>query len=687
MTALKFASSNKLPARRVLLTWLVMTLIAVLFTLAVGDRMRRGVFDGWQSIRPRDLSATDVRVVLVDDKSIEAVGPWQWPRYYLARLTDELTERKARVIAFDIMFPEHDRVGPETFASLYPELSPAAVAEIRSMEPMDQSFGRAIGMGPVVLAHAGVDEAPPDQAALMDEPIAGPLPPKVEHWQAELAAIPELDDVALGHGLINVPPDKDGVVRSVPLVMRAGGKARPGFAAEIARNAVGAGAVISTPGGVRIGDRLVPADRRGRMYLHFGTFPRENTISAAGVIGKSRHIRADEFAGKIVLIGVTAEGSSDIAATPIAAQEFGPLVQAQAVDAILRAGWLVRPGWAGPAEWGAAALLSLLALAAAVLSRPYRFFLALIFALVPVVSWLAFTRAGMLLDPARPMLVGGGAVAGVALGLFALARIERERLRDALVQERLSAAEAEGELQAARAIQLGMVPPRERLRNLDPRVDLDALLEPARSIGGDYYDAMRIGDDQIGFAIADVTGKGVPAALFMAMSKALTSAALSRMQADPATMTAAINAELLKDNSEAMGVAILLGILDLATGEVRMVCAGHEDPLLLSPGSTAKRIRLEGGPPLCVTDYAYPLEELTLQPGETLLLVTDGVTEAQDPQGALFGRDRILAEPELTGASSTALVEMIRDRVRHFEEGLEATDDLTVMALRYLGTT
>ena len=153
---------------------------------------------------------------------------------------------------------------------------------------------------------------------------------------------------------------------------------------------------------------------------------------------------------------------------------------------------------------------------------------------MPIASWLAFSNAALLLDPARPLLVGGGAVAGVAMGLFALARIERERLREALVQERIVAAETEGELQAARAIQLGMVPPRARLRSLDPRVDLDALLEPAKSVGGDFYDAMKIGDDQLGFAVGDVTGKGVPAALFMAMSKALTSAALSRMQADPA---------------------------------------------------------------------------------------------------------------------------------------------------------
>lgn len=686
MTGSKSASSLKWPARRVLVTWLVMTLLAVLATIAVGDRMRRGVFDSWQSARPRDLSGTDVRVVLIDDKSIQAVGPWQWPRYYLARLTDELTKRQAKVIAFDVLFPEHDRVGPETFAALYPELSPAAAAEIKSMVPMDQAFSRAIGMGPVVLAHAGVDEAPPDQPALMDEPIAGPLPPAIEHWHAELAAIPELDDAALGHGLINVPPDKDGVIRSVPLVMRAGDKARPGFAAEIARNAVGVEAVIPTAASVRFGDRVVSVDRRGRMYLHFGKFPPENTISAAAVIGDAPYLKKDEFAGKIVLIGVTAEGSSDITATPLASQEFGPLVQAQAVDAILRGGWLVRPAWAGPAEWAIAALLALLALGNAVFGRANRIILAVIFASLPVVSWLAFARGSTLLDPARPMLVGGGAVAGVAIGLFALARAERERLREALVQERVSAAETDGELQAARAIQLGMVPQRERLRELDPRVDLDALLEPARSIGGDYYDAMKIGDDQVGFAIADVTGKGVPAALFMAMSKALTSAALSRMQADPATMAAAINMELLKDNSEAMGVAILLGILDLTSGEVRLVCAGHEDPMLLSAEGRVERIRLEGGPPLCVADFDYPLETLTLKPGESLVLVTDGVTEAQDAQGALFGRDRILVEGGLNGGSSTAVVDAIRDRVRLFEEGLEATDDLTVMALRYLGS-
>ena len=681
MTGLKSASSRKWPARRVLVAWLVMTTLAVLASLALGQRMQRGVFDSWQSLSPRDLSSTDVRVVMIDDRSIEAVGPWQWPRYYLARLTEQLAAGGAKVIAFDILFPEHDRVGPDSFASLYPELSPTAAAEVRALQPMDQLFGQVIGSAPVVLAHAGVEEAPEGQPPLGDAPITGTMPAAVDSWPAELAAIPELDDVALGHGLINVRPDSDGITRSVPLILRTDGKPRPGFAAEIARNMAESQAMAVTDSSVRIGGRAPPVDRQGRMRLHFGNFPHDKIVSAALILGKSRKLDPGIFAGKPVIIGLSAEGSSDIAATPLAAEEFGPLVQAQAVDAILRGGWLERPSWTGPAEWALAALLALLALGAARYGKRYRIAVALAFAAVPITSWLAFANASLLLDPARPLLVGVGSVAGVALGLFAIARIDRERLREALVQERVAAAETHGELQAARAIQLGMVPPRERLRQLDPRVDLDALLEPARSIGGDYYDVIKIGDDQIGFAVADVTGKGVPAALFMAMSKALTSAALSRMQADPATMAAAINNELLKDNGETMSVTMLLGILDLTTGEVRMVCAGHEDPLLLSADGTARRVRLEGGLPLCVAELPYPLETLIMQPGETLVLITDGVTEAQDPDGRLFGRDAIL----VGGPDSTAIIEGIRDQVRAFEQGAEATDDLTVMAVRYLG--
>jgi adenylate cyclase len=684
MTGSKSGSRARRPGGRVLGTWLAATLIAALLSMLLGERVRNTVFDSWQAVSPRDLSATDVRVVMVDNPSIAAVGSWPWPRYYLARLTEQLAARGAKVIAFDILFAEQDRVRPETFVSLYPELSKDAAAEVEALEPMDELFGKVIGASPVVLAHAGTSDPQQGQAILADAPIVGTLPKQVDSWRGELAAIPVLDDVALGHGLANGRPDSDGVTRAVPLVMRAAGKPRPGFALEVARQSLGAERIQVSPARVAFDGRTVPVDRHGRMLLHFGSFPRNRIVSAADVIGDSPDLKANEFAGKPVVIGMQAEGTSDIAATPIASEEFGPLIQAQAIDAMLRGGWLERPAWAAPLEWGMAALLALFALGNALFGRMYRIALAIIFLGVPALCWMAFLNASVLLDPARPLMVGGGALGGVAIALFALARIDRERLREALVQERVAAAETEGELQAARAIQLGMVPPRQKLRNIDLRVDLDAMLEPARSIGGDFYDVVKVGENHLAFAIADVTGKGVPAALFMAMSKTLTGIALARNATNPASVAATINDELLNDDGQAMSVTMLLAILDLTSGQVRLVCAGHEDPILIS-GGQANRIRLDGGPPFSVVDFNYPTETLTLAPGETLVLVTDGVTEAQNAEGELFGSNRLLAGNTLSGGSATAICDAIRAEVRRFENGTEATDDLTVMVVRYLG--
>ena len=221
---------------------------------------------------------------------------------------------------------------------------------------MDQLFGKVAGMAPVVFGHAGVDKAPADQPPIADAPIKGRLPPAVDTWPAELAAIPELDAVALGTGLLNGRPDNDGVVRAVPLVMRAGGKPRPGFALEIARHTLGAENIVVDGSQARIDGHAIPIDPHGRMRLHFDRFPSDKIVSAADVLGGAKHLKPDTFAGKPVIIGLSAEGTSDIAATPLAAEEFGPLIQAQAVDAILRDGWLQRPAWAATAEWAAGAL-------------------------------------------------------------------------------------------------------------------------------------------------------------------------------------------------------------------------------------------------------------------------------------------------------------------------------------------
>jgi adenylate cyclase len=687
MTGLKSLSEPRRRAipRRVWLMWLAGLVLGGALSVLAGERIRHAVFDSWQTLSPRDLRATDVRVVLVDNRSVAAVGAWPWPRYYMARLTEELAARDAKIIAYDILFAEPDRVRPETFVSLYPELSEGAAAEVTALPPMDALFGQVIGMTPVVLAHAGMNETSDNPPTLARIALTGEPPRNLEEFPGELAALPELDDVALGHGLVNARPDEDGVTRTVPLLLRADGKLRPGFAMEVARQAAGAVSISATPRSLTIGERRIAVDDRGLMRLRFGEFPAAHIVSAADVLGRSDSVADDAFAGKVVVVGMSADGTSDIAATPAKAEEYGPLIQAQAVDAMMRGGWLERPLWAGWVEWIGGALLALLALGVAIWGRRYRLGLAAAFLSVPLACWLAFAQGSLLVDPARPLLVGGMALAGAALGLFAVARNDRARLRETLIEERVAAAETQGELEAARAIQLGMVPPRDKLHAIDPRVDLDALLEPAKSVGGDFYDAVMIGENRLALAVADVTGKGVPAALFMAMSKALTGASLAEPDGDPAKMMASINRQLLRDHGEAMSVTMLLAIIDLASGAVRLACAGHEDPLLITAAGAVSRVRLEGGPPLSILPFDYPSETLRLGPGDMLLMITDGVTEAQDGDGTLFGIATLLADERLRKGSAEEVCEVVRSRVRHHEDGTEATDDLTVMALKYLG--
>lgn len=660
-------------------------LAAALFTVAMGEAMRRPLFDSWQRFSPRDLSNTNVYVVLIDSESLAAVGPWPWPRYHLARLTEEIASHHPVAIGFDMIFAEPDRLKPTIFASMYPELSSSAVTEIAGLEPMDQLFGKVIGKAPVVLGRAAIDGkgARPEDLPIEAE-FSGKLPPAIRSYPGAIANIPELEHVALGHGLLNGPPDSDGTIRRVPLITKVSGRPMPGLALELARVDRQLDAIGVARDEIMLGNHRVTVDDQGRMMLRLGDFPASHISSAANVLRRNFH--GDTFGGKIVLVGLAAEGTADIVATPLAAESYGTLVQAQALDIILRGGWLARPGWVLAVEWSTGAMLALLILlfvpggGRGIVAVP-----AVLAAAIPIACWFTFDMASLLIDPLRPLMIGGGAVAGVLGAMFVEARHERERLRETLVQERIIAAAAEGELEAARAIQLGMLPTAEGLARLDRRVDLYALLEPAKSVGGDFYDIARVQQDIVGFVIGDVTGKGVPAALFMALSKALTKSVMLREAADLARAAVMLNEELSRDNSEAMGVTMLLGLLDMRTGVVAMVNAGHEDPLLMQSEGLVAQHSMEGGPPFCVVDYPYPVETLTLLPGETLILITDGVTEAQDAAGALFGRGRTLATVEGHLGGAAEIAEAVRQAVRQFEAGAEASDDLTVMAIRYLG--
>jgi len=240
----------------------------------------------------------------------------------------------------------------------------------------------------------------------------------------------------------------------------------------------------------------------------------------------------------------------------------------------------------------------------------------------------------------------------------------------------------EGELSAARQIQMAMLPRLPEDGRLTDGCDVAATLIPAKAVGGDLFDLIPLVDGRLLFMVGDVSDKGAAAALFMAKTVALANL-LGRDGVAPAELLGRLNQELCRDNDACMFVTALCGVLDPASGEVVYANAGHNAPLRFGRDGQAAYIDMPPGTMLGVFEEAtYREMRLELHPGETLLLYTDGVTEANNIELELFGDDRLEAFPGGLFASSAALVKGVVDAVEAFAGEAEQADDITVLALR-----
>ena len=243
------------------------------------------------------------------------------------------------------------------------------------------------------------------------------------------------------------------------------------------------------------------------------------------------------------------------------------------------------------------------------------------------------------------------------------------------------------ELNMAASIQSSVLPSRFPAFPDRPEFDLYASMEPAKDVSGDFYDFFLVDDSHLALVIADVSGKGVPAALFM-MSAKNTINFRTRMGGTPGEILSSVNAQLLEDNTMMMFVTVWLGILDLATGRLTCANAGHEYPVLRHKGGAFQIVTDHHDVMMGVIENAeYQEYTLDLEPGSTLFLYTDGLTEANDEQEKQFGTSRILqalnAHPDGT---CRELLKNVRDAVTVFTGDAMQFDDLTMLCLEYRGS-
>jgi sigma-B regulation protein RsbU (phosphoserine phosphatase) len=255
------------------------------------------------------------------------------------------------------------------------------------------------------------------------------------------------------------------------------------------------------------------------------------------------------------------------------------------------------------------------------------------------------------------------------------------------LQETTAAKERiESELRVARDMQMSMVPKIFPAFPDRPEFDIHGRIVPAREVGGDFYDFFFLDADHLCLAIGDVSGKGVPASLFMAVTKTLLWATAGAGRG-PDEMLSLLNQERRRDNDTCMFVTLFCGVLDMCTGSLHYSNGGHNLPYVITRQGVQSVQGAAGTALGLVDEAAYQAGKVVLAPGDTLFLYTDGVTEAMNEAGKMFTEARL--EAYLCRADClpvAALTQAVTEAVDAFVQGAPQSDDLTLLALRYLGS-
>jgi adenylate cyclase len=334
------------------------------------EEIRVRTFDAFQRIDPRKKAIRPVTIVDIDDKSLEKLGQWPWPRTRIADLVTELTRLGAVVIAFDAVFSEPDRLNPAFAADTFRNLDEETRARLRALPSNDQVFADAIKASRVVLGESGL----PEEIATLDKtlPVTGiaMLGEEPQRFMFEfpglLRNVPVLEHAAAGRGLFTIKPERDGIVRRVPMIMQAQGQTMPSLTFEILRVASGSGTILikADAGGIKsIGVKgvQIPTDLNGQLWVRYARNDASIYVPAVNVLEKN--VAPDMIAGKLVLIGTSAVGLNDIKTTPVSKAMPGVEVHAQVLESALTGAVISQPNFGLAVEFTTALLFGLLVIA------------------------------------------------------------------------------------------------------------------------------------------------------------------------------------------------------------------------------------------------------------------------------------------------------------------------------------
>jgi CHASE2 domain-containing sensor protein len=622
----------------------LLLLFAALFSFSyfrVFDGFELGTYDFRYRIRPSQEVSRDIVIIEIGDDSIEKIGQWPFPRNYHALLINALDYAGVQDIIFDIFFSEKTQEDEGLAAA-------------------------AADSGKVYLPYVfDIDRSPTDRSSVRALGYAAGM-------------LPELEQAAKATGFANVVPDIDGKVRRMPLFINYGQEVYPliSFKAALDRKKISFDDVRILPGEkVAIpGEKDIPLDEgsyllvnyAGRWGEGFRHFSYVDILQSylADVTGQEAVLDLSSLEGAVCFVGVTASASPDAHPSPMENMYPGVGVHAGVYDSVIRGDHIRRLG-----RVPNMAILALVWFFAVYCTlRLKKRFAGMAFFLIAAgyfcFALILFLAAGVWVDLFYPIIS--------TLAVYFMATLKK------YMEETQKREMMEKELNIAKDIQESFLP--KALPDLGD-MEISVKMITAKQVGGDLYDIFDLGQARVGIMIGDVSGKGFPAALYMAKATSVFKTYVG--YGGPGEAVKKTNDRLASESSSGLFVTLSYMVFDTRAGKVEFAMGGHLPSIMIEPDGNVELLDVECGLPLGMMECDFSEGSRGYVPGSIFVFYTDGVTEAMNKKGEMFSLEKLTGLcRDLAGKAPEYVVDAIHREVAVFAGKAEQHDDITVMAVK-----
>ena len=634
-------------------------------------------FDLYQKVFPLKKNETNVIIIDIDEKSLGKFGQFPWSRSVFAKIIEKVNTTKPKAIGFDVFFTEKDKQSPEEIIKSY-NLIPTDVSELQNIKGHDEIFREQLEKSKSVTAVLGSNvpsHSNYDRSAKAKFLSKGGDPKQFTYsYPYSIGSLEQLEKSVKGLGSISFLDQTDGIIRSLPLIVRFKNKLYPTMGLEMIRvgtnqknlyvemNEVGINRISSRP-------YKVSSDPNGIIWIRYKNSLKSQYISASSVFdGKFDEAR---FKNKYVLIGASAQGLFDLVKTPLGITIPGVEVHANVIENILDQSYLIRNPNTYIFELLFSILIACITFFVSQRIKP-KYSLSIFFGsliTIIVIGFGTFLFRSELIDISYPIFI---LTITFLTGLY-FRFIEENRIALSNLQKE---AKLLRERELAGEVQKSLFPDISKFENF-----IYAKNVPARDVSGDYFDVVNVNKNEYFFTLADVSGKGIKAGMYMAKASSIFRT-LSNLSYPLEKVVFGVNNELVEAKFKGMFVTAVFGKFNIETGEVNFVNAGHESIMVFDRDKKFEFIKSEM-PPIGIIKYftesMVKSKTINLK-DKTFVVYTDGVTEGYLKNGQELGAEGV--QRIVTGLDSVNpknIVDAIANELNWGAEKLR--DDITCLAL------